>query len=44
LTTDGTKSGATGILYGGGAFAGGNRAVISGDTVNVTVTATMAAA
>ncbi len=44
LTTDGTKSGNTGTLYGGGAFAGGNRTVISGDTVNVTVTATMAAA
>ena len=44
LATDGTKSGTTGTLYGGGAFAGGNRAVVSGDTVNVTVTATMAAA
>ena len=38
-----TKSGTTGILYGGGAFASGNRAVVSGDTLNVTITLTAAA-
>jgi len=38
LTTVNTKNGTTGILYGGGAFTGGNRAAISGDTLNVTVT------
>ena len=40
LTTVNTKNGTTGILYGGGAFTGGNRAAQSGDTLNVTVTLT----
>jgi hypothetical protein len=40
LATDSSKSGTSGILYGGGAFSGGNRSVISGDTLNVTVTLT----
>jgi hypothetical protein len=38
LNTVSTKSGTTGILYGGGAFSGGNRSAQSGDTLNVTVT------
>lgn len=44
VTTDNTKSGSTGTLYGVGAFSGGDRAVTSGDTLNVTVTLTAAAA
>jgi len=44
IVTNSTKSGTTGTLYGGGAFTGGNRSVVSGDTINVTVTATAAAA
>lgn len=43
VTDSSTKGGTTGILYGAGAFTGGDRAVISGDTVNVTVTLTAAA-
>lgn len=43
VVTNSTKGGATGTLYGGGAFTGGNRSVISGDTLNVTVTCTAAA-
>lgn len=44
VVTNSTKGGSTGTLYGGGAFTGGNRSVISGDTLNVTVTCTAAAA
>lgn len=44
LVTNSTKSGATGTLYGGGAFTLGDRAVLSGDTISVTVTCTAAAA
>lgn len=43
-TSVSTKSGSTGVLYGAGAFTGGNRALVSGDTLNVTVTCTAAAA
>src|SRR3990167_9732395 len=37
-------TGTAGTLYGGGAFSGGNRSVLSGDTLNVTCTLTAAAA
>ncbi len=40
LNTVSTKGDTSGILYGGGAFSGGNRAAQSGDTLNVTVTLT----
>jgi hypothetical protein len=43
LNTVNTKSGSTGTLYGGGAFTAGDRAVLSGDTLNVTVTLTASA-
>jgi len=39
LTTGSAKSGTTGTLYSAGSFTGGSRAVISGDTLNVTYTA-----
>lgn len=39
LTNNNTVSGTTGILYGGGDF-GSSRAVINGDTLNITVTLT----
>ena len=44
LTTNSTKGGTTGTLYGGGAFTGGDKSVDSGDTLNVTVTLTAASA
>jgi hypothetical protein len=43
LTTVNTKNGTTGVLYGGGAFSGGNRAAQNGDTLNVTITLTATA-
>jgi hypothetical protein len=33
-----TKGQTSGTVYGGGAFSGGNRSVVAGDTLNVTVT------
>lgn len=36
VSTSATKSGTTGTLFSEGNFTGGNRAVISGDTLNVT--------
>lgn len=44
LATNNTKSGTTGTLYGGGAFTEGNRSVVNGDVLNVTVTLTASAA
>lgn len=41
LTTNATKSGTTGTLYSGGNFSGGSRSVLSGDTLNVTYTASV---
>lgn len=44
MSTNSTKGGTTGVLLGVGNFDVGDRSVVSGDTVSVTVTATMAAA
>ena len=44
LTTDSTKGGTTGTLYGVAAFTEGDRAVVNGDTLNVTVTLTASSA
>ena len=41
LASVNAKSGNTGILYSCGSFAGGNKAVTSGDTLNVTYTASL---
>jgi len=41
ITTDNTKGGTAGILVGGNAFSGGDRSLQSGDTLNVTVTASL---
>ena len=43
ITTNSTKGGATGILYGAVAFAA-DRSALSGDTINVTATLTSASA
>lgn len=43
VVTDDTKGGSGGTLYGVGAFNEGNRAIVNGDTLNVTVTCTAAA-
>lgn len=42
LNTVSTKGGTTGTLYSAGSFTGGNKSVASGDTLNVTYTATVA--
>jgi hypothetical protein len=44
VVTNNTKGGTTGTLYGGGAFSEGNRSVVNGDVLNVTVTLTASAA
>lgn len=40
LTSNNTKGGTTGTLYAVGAFSGGNRSVVNGDTLEVTATFT----
>jgi hypothetical protein len=43
LTTSNTKSGTTGTLFSGSDFTGGDRTVVSGDTLNVTYTFSLTA-
>jgi len=42
LVSNSTKGGTTGTLFAGGAFSGGNRSLISGDTLKVQATYTQA--
>lgn len=44
VVTNSTKGGTTGVLYGVGAFTGGDKTLDSGDTLNVQVTLTATAA
>mgnify|MGYP005852016097 CR=1 FL=1 len=44
VTTNNTKGGDTGTLYGGGALTEGNRSLINGDSLAIQVTLTAAAA
>lgn len=44
VTTNNTKGGTTGTLYGAAAFSGGDRSAVDDDTINVTVTLTAASA
>jgi hypothetical protein len=41
MASEHTKGGSTGILLGAGDFSGGDRAVVSGDTINVQITASL---
>lgn len=43
IVTDSTKGGTSGVLYGIGAFTGGDKSTDDGDTLNVTVTLTATA-
>lgn len=43
VTTNNTKGGSTGTLYGGGAFSAGNKTLDDNDTLTVTVTLTATA-
>lgn len=43
LATVSTKGGTTGVLYGGGAFTGGDKSLDDNDVLNVTVTASASA-
>ena len=43
ITTDSTKGGSSGTLYGAGAFSAGDKGLDDGDTLTVTVTLTAAA-
>lgn len=38
VTTGSARGSADGILYGGGSFTSGNRSLLNGDTLNITVT------
>lgn len=42
VATDSTKGGTSGTLVGGAAFSGGDRALVTSDVLNITVTATAA--
>lgn len=44
VTTNNTKAGTTGVLYGGGAFTGGNKTLSDNDVLSVTITLTATAA
>lgn len=44
ITTGSAKEGTTGVLYGVGAFSGGDKTLSDGDTLEVTATLTAAAA
>ena len=41
IATDSTKGGTSGTLVGGNSFTGGDRTLSNGDTLNVTITASM---
>lgn len=43
ITSNNTRGGGTGTLYGGGAFSAGNKTLDDGDTLDVTITLTAAA-